>query len=97
MKSIFTLLLIFPLSLVINAQDITASELDDFTYTTFKRLNIAGASVLVKQNGKIILNKGYGMADLSHDVPATPETKYFLVGPGMFMLSACILQQIEQG
>ncbi len=97
MKSIGALLFVLSLSLRIFGQEISASELDDFTYATFKKLNIAGASVLVKQNGKIILNKGYGMADLSHDVPTTPETKYFLVGPGMFMLSACVLQQIEQG
>jgi CubicO group peptidase (beta-lactamase class C family) len=97
MKKFIFLILITLIPFRIFAQEISASELDDFTNSTFKKLNIAGASVLVKQNGKILLNRGYGMADLSHDVPAGPETTYFLVGPGMFILSACMLQLIEQG
>ena len=79
------------------AQEIDQKDLDAFVNTTIQKLKIAGASVLVANHGKLILNKGYGFADLSHDVVATSETTYFLVGPGGFILSTCILQLIEQG
>ncbi len=76
---------------------VTSDELDTFVETKFKGLNIAGASVLVTVQGKTLLNKGYGYADLSHSVKTTPETTYFLVGPGGFILSASIMQLVEQG
>ncbi len=97
MTKIITLLFIALLPIKIFAQEADTKDLDAFVATTVQKLNIAGASVLVKQNGKIVLNKGYGMADLSHNVATGPETTYFLVGPGMFILSACMLQLIEQG
>lgn len=79
------------------AQTIESSSLDAFTSSLVNDYHIAGASVLVVQQGKVLLKKGYGMADLSFQVPTKPETQYFLVGPGGFILSACILQLIEQG
>ena len=37
--------------------------------------DVPGASVLVVHNGKITFRKSYGMANLEHSVPVTPETK----------------------
>ena len=36
----------------------------------------AGVSVAVVKNGRTVLAKGYGFADLENDVPATAETVY---------------------
>lgn len=33
-------------------------------------------SVLVASEGRILLSKGYGMANFEHDIPNTPQTKY---------------------
>ncbi len=79
------------------SQLLAQSTLDAFVESKIRNLNIAGASVLVTQQGKTLLNKGYGFADLSHGVKTTPETTYFLVGPGGFILSASIMQLVEQG
>lgn len=35
-----------------------------------------GCAVGVSENGKIVLEKAYGMADLEHDVPNTPDTVF---------------------
>jgi len=35
-----------------------------------------GAAVAVVKDGKVIFKKGYGMADLDHDIPITPQTVF---------------------
>jgi CubicO group peptidase (beta-lactamase class C family) len=35
-----------------------------------------GAAVAIVKNGRIIFTKGYGMADLDHDIPITPQTVF---------------------
>lgn len=37
-----------------------------------------GVAVAVVKDGKIVFKKGYGMADLDHDVPITPQTVFNL-------------------
>jgi CubicO group peptidase (beta-lactamase class C family) len=49
-------------------------RLDRFVNAYLAR-NFSG-SVLVAQNGKMLLSKGYGSANREHDVPATAQTKY---------------------
>jgi CubicO group peptidase (beta-lactamase class C family) len=39
---------------------------------------LPGASVVVIQNGKIVLNKGYGLANIEQNKPNTPETVFRL-------------------
>lgn len=33
-------------------------------------------SVLVAHGGEVLLSKGYGMANLEHNIPNTPSTKF---------------------
>ena len=40
------------------------------------RLDRFSGSVLMARSGKILLNKGYGMANLEYDAPNTPRTKF---------------------
>ena len=35
-----------------------------------------GAAVAIVKDGKVIFQKGYGMADLDHDIPITPQTVF---------------------
>lgn len=35
-----------------------------------------GVAVAIVKNGKVIFKKGYGMADLSHNIPITPQTVF---------------------
>jgi CubicO group peptidase (beta-lactamase class C family) len=37
-----------------------------------------GCAVGIRRNGSLVLAKGYGMADLEHDVPITPETPFYV-------------------
>jgi CubicO group peptidase (beta-lactamase class C family) len=55
----------------------------------------AGASVFVATKGEIVLNKGYGYADLAFGVPADQNTKYFMIAPGTLMLATAIMQLVD--
>jgi CubicO group peptidase (beta-lactamase class C family) len=39
-------------------------------------MGVFSGSLLVAQKGKILLSKGYGMADYEHGVPNSPQTKF---------------------
>jgi CubicO group peptidase (beta-lactamase class C family) len=56
-----------------------------------------GAAVLVTQNGKVLLRKGYGMANLEHGVPITPETVFEVGSVTKQFTAAAILMLQERG
>ena len=57
----------------------------------------AGVSVAIVRNGRPILAKGYGFADLENDVPATAETVYRIGSITKQFTSAAIMRLMEQG
>jgi CubicO group peptidase (beta-lactamase class C family) len=63
-----------------------------------ERSDIAGATVLVMQDGKILLKKGYGYDDLKTKTPVDPDTSVFrLASISKLSTWISILQLEEQG
>ena len=54
-------------------------------------------SVLVARAGEVLLSAGYGMANLEHDVPNTPQTKFRIGSITKQFTATAILQLQEQG
>ena len=54
-------------------------------------------TVLVAQNGKVLLDKGYGFANLEWDIPNTPTTKFRLGSITKQFTAASILLLEERG
>ena len=54
-------------------------------------------SVLVAQGGKVLLNKGYGSANLEWDIPDSPQTKFRLGSLTKQFTAAAILLLEERG
>ncbi len=54
-------------------------------------------SVLVAQSGKVLLNKGYGSANLEWDIPDSPQTKFRLGSLTKQFTAAAILLLEERG
>src|SRR5690606_6990745 len=54
-------------------------------------------SVLVAQENEIILNKGYGLANLEWDIPNTPSTKFRIASLTKQFTAAGILLLEQQG
>lgn len=74
-----------------------ATQLVDSLFTHRIKPDGPGAAVLVARNGKILFQKGYGLADIEHHVPVTPETKFRIGSISKQFTAAAILKLQEQG
>lgn len=59
--------------------------------------NVPGASLLVIRNGKVLLSRGYGMADMERHIAATPATDYRLASVSKQFTAAAVLLLAEDG
>jgi CubicO group peptidase (beta-lactamase class C family) len=73
------------------------SALDAIVRRAVAREHVVGASVLVARDGKVILERGYGMANLAFRVPATEQTVYHIVGPMLPFTGIAVMQLVERG
>ncbi len=78
-----------------HAQDL-ASKLDALLSGYQKNRAFIG-SALIAKDGKVILEKGYGMANIELDVPNGPDTKFRLGSITKQFTATAILQLEEQG
>jgi len=83
------------LSLAALAQDL-ASKADEYIEAHKKNGQFQG-SVLVAKDGKVLVSKGYGMANIEHDIANTPDTKFRLGSITKQFTAMAILQLAERG
>lgn len=74
----------------------SSAELDALAKRLIAEQHVVGASVLVSQNGKILLHAGYGFADLGLEAPAKDETVYHIVGPMLPFTGIAVMQLVER-
>ena len=72
--------------------------LDGFMALALPRGDIAGATVAIVKDGRIVLTKGYGYADVTRGVPVDAERHLFRVASitKLFTWTA-VMQQVERG
>jgi len=95
-RILMTLLCALATAAVSSAQD-HAADLDAVAQRTMAQERVVGASVLVARNGKILLHRGYGLADLGLEAKAQDETVYHIVGPMLPFTGVAVLQLMERG
>jgi CubicO group peptidase (beta-lactamase class C family) len=81
---------------------LTAADLEAFfdgiLPMQLERSDIAGASVLVMQNGQVLLKKGYGFADIKKKQPVDPASTIFrLASISKLSTWISVMQLEEQG
>src|SRR6266481_6205698 len=91
-----TLLFTLAIGLVFAQDAELAGKLDHVMSAYQKNRGFMG-SALVAKGGKVILEKGYGMASVELDVPNGPDTKFRLGSITKQFTSTAILQLEEQG
>lgn len=72
------------------------NAIDRFVKSEMTRQRIPGVEVGVYSRGRILLAKGYGLADVELNVPVTPETLMQSGSVGKQFVSAAIMMLVEE-
>jgi CubicO group peptidase (beta-lactamase class C family) len=82
------------------AQSATSSEsgrLVDHVFQSVTHPGAPGCALGVEKDGRVLLTRGYGTADLEHDVPITPATIFEAGSVSKQFTAASILLLAQQG
>ena len=73
------------------------SQIDSLATAALRNGPVAGLSIAVVKGRDTIVMKGYGLADVENDIPATPQTVYRIGSITKQFTSAAVMQLVEQG
>ncbi len=73
-----------------------ASKIDELL-KTYQDYGLFNGTVLVAEGGKVILKKGYGLANMEWGIPNKPETKFRIGSLTKQFTATIILQLVEEG
>src|SRR6266436_1897170 len=79
------------------AEDGLANKVDDLVRDEMQSQHIPGVSLLVNKEGKIVLAKGYGLANVEHQVPVNPETVFQSGSVGKQFTATAVMMLVEAG
>lgn len=79
------------------AVSINADQVDEIVRAQLAERHIPGAAVAVIKNGKVIKMKGYGLASVEFNVPATPETVFEIGSVSKQITAAAVMLLVEDG
>ena len=77
-----------------------AQPMRDETDKVFAKWNSTvtpGCALAVMKDGRVVYERGYGMADLDHDVPITPETVFHVASISKQFTAAAIVLLAQDG
>lgn len=71
--------------------------IDEYVRDVITKKQIPGMSVAVVKEGKPLLMKGYGIANLEHSVPVTEKTVYEVASVGKTFTATVVMMLVEEG
>jgi len=71
-------------------------KLDEYI-AAYEQMEYFSGTVFVAKEGRILLNKGYGLANIEHHTPNTPQTKFRLASCSKPFTAAAIMLLQQQG
>ena len=74
-----------------------ADKLDDLVQAEMKRQHIPGLSLAVVKNGKVIKEKGYGLANVEHKIAVKPQTIFQSGSIGKQFTAALVMLLVQDG
>ena len=77
--------------------DATDMRAIDALFARYDGMDRPGASVLVVRNGRVVVSRSYGLADLEEHRPATPRTNYRLASLSKQFTAMAIMQLVTAG
>jgi CubicO group peptidase (beta-lactamase class C family) len=82
------------------AQESAAGQIDkvdEYIQVEMHTRQVPGLALVVIKNGEVIKVKGYGLANLEHDVPVIPDTVFELASLTKQFTATAIMLMVEQG
>jgi D-alanyl-D-alanine carboxypeptidase len=79
------------------SREVVAHAADSIADAIIKRGRVAALSMAVVRGQDTLVMKGYGMADVENDVPATAQTVYRIGSVTKQFTSVAVMQLVEQG
>ena len=79
------------------SREVIARAADSIAQAILQRGGIAAMSIAVVRGRDTIVMKGYGMADVENEVPATAQTVYRIGSVTKQFTSVAVMQLVEQG
>ncbi len=74
-----------------------APDVESFLKREMKELGIPGMQVAVVQQGKIVFNKSFGVANLQDNIPVTNKTIFAINSCTKAFTGVAIMQLVEEG
>jgi CubicO group peptidase (beta-lactamase class C family) len=94
MLAIVLVLFCSPSASPVSAQ---ADAVDDYVNVAMKERRIPGLSLAVVKDGQVVKAKGYGLANVELNVPASAETVYQSGSVGKQFTATAVLMLVEEG
>ena len=97
MKKYLFILLLLCVFLTNAQSDAEKATRIDSLMLVYSKKNMFCGSVLIAKKGRVLLSKGYGMANYSYDIPNSPTTKFKLASVSKQFTSMAIMILQERG
>jgi CubicO group peptidase (beta-lactamase class C family) len=91
------LLLLLVLRVDAQVSENLTAQVDEFVRREMFTQHIPGLSLAVNKDGKIVLIKGYGLANVEHQVAVKPETVFQSGSVGKQFTATAIMMLVESG
>src|SRR5689334_4762104 len=73
------------------------NKVDEFILNEMQRQKIPGLALAVVKDGKVVKAKGYGFANVEHQVPVKPETVFQSGSTGKQFTATAVMMLAEEG
>jgi len=79
------------------AQQTVSAKVDQFIKAEMRRQRIPGLSLAVIRDGRTIVAKGYGLANVEHQIPVKPETVFQSGSIAKQFTATAVMILVEEG
>src|SRR5437879_13142753 len=84
-------------ALVFAGTHLNADQIDTYITYHLKKQQVPGLSLAVLRNGKVIKSRGYVLASVELNAPATPQTPYQLTSHTKQFTATAIISPVQLG
>ena len=79
------------------AQDSFENKIEEYLRKEMQAQHIPGVALAIVKDGKIVLARGYGFANVEHQIPVKPETVFQSGSTGKQFTATAVMMLVEEG